>query len=284
MKKYFISLSVIFALVAGLLSPLANAQEEIQRPTEAEKACENMKPAFIEKDNLEINFVLLEELQSEIDAGEMEFNYAKFEEVFEDVQDQYHEYTDCMFSYAEAKILRNVGASKGITQAMTPNFDPSVLPLIGPPIDWMTSAACLTPEKLKEIKDATVSDTMLPPLLEIHGIYSDFLDALVLKYKLEGRETEISDEDLNPTAIDQLLAMSTAYTGINRQVDVEKENALVAMDIAFKSLKELRLAFFMHVQFQCMMNNLEKYRKWLEDIRVIVDSLPDRLRDCSMTK
>ena len=225
-------------------------------------------------ENDPVTFIAITELNSSIEQDEFEFNYAKFQDEFEKVQKQYHEYVACFFDYAEKEILGNVGASKGTVQASTPNM-----------INWMDPpAACLTSDKLKEIKNKTVSDAMLPPLLEIYNEYSDYLDALVVLYEYEGRETKIPDEELSLSGIDQLTEMVKAYTGLDRIVKLEKENALVAMDIAFKSLKELRLAFFMHVHFQCMLNNLEKYRKWLADIRTIVEGFPLMLEDASMVK
>jgi hypothetical protein len=274
MKKYLISLSVIFIFVINLafagftsLSGTGNAMAQdaaVTTKTDAEKSCEDKIPAFTEK-NVNSQFTVLAVLQSEINAGKTVFDYAKFTETFESAQSQYHEYANCIFSYAEKEILGNVGLSTGTIQANTPD------------IDWMDpKASCLSSGKLKEIKKKTGSDELLRVLLGMYSTYSDFLDSLAIFYKTNGRETG--------AGVDKLSQTELAYADVNRQAGIEKENALVAMDMAFKSLKELRLAFFMHVQFQCMMNNLEKYRKWLESIRIIVDSIPDRLRDCSMTK
>jgi hypothetical protein len=267
MKKYLISLSVIIALIINLTVPIysATAQEVIQRPTEPEKACDNQNPELLKKET-NGNFTSIKKLDNQIDKGEIKFNYAKFQEEFEKIQEQYHGYVDCVFNFAETEILGKVGISQGTIQANTPAFD-----LMDP------KAACLNTDKLIEIKNKTTPNQLLTPLLEIQSIYSDYLDALKALYESKGTET-------GGAGTNQLKAMSEAYTGIDLVVESEKESALVAMDIAFKSLKELRLAFFMHVHFQCMLNNLEKYRKWLEDIRIIVESLPGMLQDCSMTK
>jgi len=268
--KNFTSLSVIIALILSFTLPFYSATaQEITRPTEPEKACEDKKPELLERLDPILGFPALEELGADIDKGEIEFNYAAFEDEFEEVQEQYHKYVECIFEFAEDEILWNI---KGDEE-----------------IDWMSpQEACFNSGKvsgkLKEIKDNTKSDVMLPPLLEIYNEYSDYLDALVILYEAKGRENAIPDEELSLTAIDQFAEAIKAYTGIDRIVKLEKENALVAMDIAFKSLKELRLAFFMHIHFQCMLNNLEKYRKWLADIRTIVEGFPLMLEDASMVK
>jgi hypothetical protein len=279
MKKYLISLSVILIFVinlafAGFMNPYGTgnamaqnttAQEIIKRPTEPEKACEKENPVLLKK-AANGSFISINELGAQIDKGEIEFSYAKFNEGFGEAQEQYHGYVNCIFNYAESEILGNVGISQGTIQANTPT------------IDWMDpKAACLNTNKLIEIKNKTHPNQLLTPLLEIHAVYSDYLDALKALYESKGTETK-------GMGTDKLKAMADAYTEIDRIIESEKENALVAMDIAFKSLKELRLAFFMHVHFQCMLNNLETYRKWLEKIRVIVEGFPGMLQDCSMTK
>lgn len=279
MKKYLISLSVILALVINLafagsislsgtgnaMAQNATAQGVIKRPTEPEKACEKENPELLKK-AANGSFISINELSAQIDKGEIEFSYAKFNEGFGKIQEQYHGYVNCIFNYAESEILGKVGVSQGTIQANTPTID-----LMDP------KAACLDTKKLIEIKNKTTPNQLLYPLLEIHTVYSDYLDALMALYESKGTETK-------GMAMDQLKAMSASLTGIDLAVESEKENALVAMDMAFKSLKELRLAFFMHIHFQCMLNNLEKYRKWLEDIRVIVEGFPGMLQDCSMTK
>jgi len=106
------------------------------------------------------------------------------------------------------------------------------------------------------------------------------LDKLINLYSFLGEEG--GEEGGELTLQQQSDIKTRVITSATRKTDTEKQNALVAMNITFASLKELRLAFVMHVHFQCILNSLDKYRKKLEDVRIIVDSLPFELQDASM--
>lgn len=242
---------------------------EERQKTAPEKECEEKKPKSLEKTKTGIDdFQSIIDLETGINKGEIIFNYTKFEEVMNTSKDEYHTYAECIFNYSEKRILGNVGLSKGTVQANTPN------------IDWMDpKASCLSLENLRGIMDDTAPNQLLLPLLDTNAAYSEYLDALVTLYQIQGREGGSDD-----TAIDAFLAAAQKYTNINLMVDMEKEVSLVVMNMAFIELKELRSSFIMHVQFQCMLNNLEKYRKWLGDIRTIVEGLPTKLEDASMSK
>jgi hypothetical protein len=261
-KKSITSL-IIIVITLGLFIPsqITTAQEAIQRPTKPEKGCEDLKPNFgIMYNNLDLKT----------------YNFEIYNTAFNDARDAYHKYVECIFNYAEVKILGGVGVSKGTMQANTPNFDPSETPIISPGIEWMTSAACLTHTELNKIIDDTSPNQMLYPLLETYNSYTDHLDKLINLYSFLG------EEGGELTLQQQLDIKTRVITSATRKTDTEKQNALVAMNITFASLKELRLAFVMHVHFQCILNNLDKYRKKLEDVRIIVDSLPFELQDASM--
>lgn len=269
-KKSITSL-VIIIIALGLLMPsqMTTAQEAIKRPTKPEEGCEDLKPNF----GIMYTDLVIQTLENDTEAETSAFNaynLETYDTAFNDARDAYHIYVECIFNYAEVKILGSVGASKGTTQALTPNFDPGEAPIIGPAIEWMTKAACIKQPELKKIKDDTSPDQMLPPLLETYNSYTDHLDKLIGLYSVIGEEE--GGEDVKTRVI----------IGATRKTDTEKQNALVAMNITFASLKELRLAFVMHVHFQCILNSLDKYRKKLKDVRVIVDSLPFELQDASM--
>ena len=286
MKKYLISLSVILAIITVLVLPsygiaADDAIKEDAEITEAQKACEDKKPELLqryEKDNV---FVSLKKLQEDVATGEVLWSYGKFQEVFEEIQEQYHSYVECIFNYAEIQILGDfqVKFLQGTTQASMPTLGDV------PIIDWLIpEAACIDEKKREEIFLNTSSDALLLPLLRTHNDYSDYLDGLSILYETDGREIIQTESGASTTLVEQVNIMADAYEGINRQIELEKQNALVAMDMAFKSLKELRMALLMHIQFQCIMNDLEEYRRWLEDIRSIVEMFPVMLKDCSMTK
>lgn len=280
-KKSITSL-VIITIIFGLLIPYQKtiAQEEIQRPTMPEKSCKELKPDFT---------IMYTDLILAISDGKIEidtvtynnYNLVAFDAAIKHAQNSYHKYAECIFNYTEAKILGSVGASKGTMQATTPNFDPSDIPIIGPGIDWMTSAACLNPQDLQKIIEDTSPNEILAPILETYNAYSDYLDKILNIYSLRGQE-DLTDNQLSLSAIEEFSRKTQVIQGGLRRINTEKENAIVAMNITFASLKELRLAFIMHVHFQCILNSLDKYRKSLEKIRTIVDLLPSRLQDASM--
>jgi len=81
-----------------------------------------------------------------------------------------------------------------------------------------------------------------------------------------------------------LIAKAAAAGTIERQRKMEIDSSLLAIDLMFTSLKEMRLAFVMHVHFQCTLKYLEKYRKALEKLRKFIQPLPEKLRDASVVK
>jgi hypothetical protein len=262
-------LTIIFVILLIPVNRVMSQDGEERQKTPPEKECEEKKPKSLEKTKTGIDdFQSIIELETSINKGEIIFNYTKFQEVMDTSKDEYHTYAECIFNYSEKRILGNVGLSQGTVQANTPN------------IDWMDpKASCLSLDKLRGIMDDTAPNQLLLPLLDTNAAYSEYLDALVTLYQMQGREGGSDD-----TAIDAFLAAAQKYTNINLLVDMEKEVSLVVMNMAFIELKELRSSFVMHVQFQCMLNNLEKYRKWLGDIRTIVEGLPTKLEDASISK
>ncbi len=279
-KKSITSL-VIIIIALGLLMPsqITTAQEAIPRPTKPEEGCEDLKPNF----DIMYTDLVIQTLEGDTKTETSAFNaynLETYDTAFNDARDAYHIYVECIFNYAEVKILGSVGASKGTTQALTPNFDPGEAPIIGPGIEWMTKAACIKQPELGEITGDTSPDQMLPPLLETYNSYIDHLDKLIKLYSIIGEE---GGGEAGKLSLEQQLDVKTrVIMGATRKTDTEKQNALVAMNITFASLKELRLAFVMHVHFQCILNSLDKYRKKLKDVRIIVDSLPFELQDASM--
>ena len=263
-KKHLTIITILTILLTGIPIPLnpATAQEEIERPTKAEKACEEKYPDF--------NIIYTEAFIDALEEEDLVIDAKYMAEVFEDAQEKYHEYAQCIFDYAEDVVLDSGGVkTRGTTQANAPSF-----PWFKP------DAACISQNKLRDVILDSAPDQLLPPLLENHREYSEFLDKIIPAYQKQG--TEKQEDGKAMPAIQFLLTKSQEERELRQRVESEKENALVAIDIAFITLKEMRLAFVMHVHFQCMLNNLEKYRKILEDIRVIAECLPNHLKDASM--
>jgi hypothetical protein len=260
MKNWFKKIIVLHLALALALAPAlfeaASAAEEVQ--SEPEKACQELKPDF-------------EALLKEWSATK-EKTGSTTQAAFEKSQAAYHSYVQCLFDFAESSILWSGGSVQGGQfQANMPNFP------------WMKpAAACLTPKKLNEIIKNTNTDQMLGPLLKTHKAYTEHLDAILNIYQQFGVEKGGDGQLLEGTqAFSQRIKKSSSFTA---QIKAEKENALIAMNMAFISLRELRLSFVIHVQFQCMLNNLETYRKFLEDLRTIVTLLPSRLENASMSQ
>jgi len=260
MKNWFkkiISLTLILAFASSFaFYEAASAAEEVQ--SEPEKACQELKPDFE---------VLLKEWSTV-----NEKTGTATQAAFEKSQAAYHSYVQCLFDFAEDSILWNGGfVQGGQFQANTPNF-----PWMDPP------AACLTQKKMNEIINNTNTDQMLGPLLKTHKAYTEHLDAILNLYEQFGVEKGSDGQPLEGTqGFSERIKKSSSFTA---QTKAEKENSLIAMNMAFISLRELRLSFVIHVHFQCMLNNLETYRKFFEDLRAIVTLLPSRLENASMSQ
>ena len=81
-----------------------------------------------------------------------------------------------------------------------------------------------------------------------------------------------------------LTEKSNFIAEIERSTQTEIDTSMVTIDLMFTSLKELRLAFVMHVHFQCTLKYLDKYRDTLGELRKLIVPLPGQLRDASVTK
>ena len=260
--KRIISIIVIAILLSGQTPIILVNAQDVERPTKPEQECKDKRPNFdIEYTDLFIKIA---------EDPELEIDIKTINDFLVTSQEKYHEYVQCIFDYAEDQILDSGGAkTRGTAQVNAPAF-----PWFKP------EAACISNKN--EAIIASSPDQLLPPLLEIHREYSNMLEKIAPKYEQEGDEKGEDGEILN---WNQLLSVKSSASGkIRSYVESEIQNSLVAMDITFTTLKELRLAFVMHVQFQCMLNNLEKYRKVLESIRTIVSCMPAALDGASMTK
>lgn len=271
-KKITVTLLILTLNVSWIPVPKVNAQET--EMTKAEKACQKEAKAM--------DFDKLHEDWAKKLKGKP-FDSKAAQNAYELAQEAYHEYVECIFDFAESEILKKKMTSRqGIGLANTPNT-PNVedVPVAGYLIDWMSPAtACMEEEAYMKVIEDTNPGATLIPVQHAHYQYEKYLkDTLLALYYKNGIEVDSSGKAL--TGYDQIQSKTNAYKKFESEIENEIENSIVAMDIAFISLRELRTAFVMHVQFQCMLKNLEKYRKVLEDIRIIVDTLPGRLRDAS---
>lgn len=184
----------------------------------------------------------------------------EFNAAFEAFQSQYHNYVECVFSVAVQTILGSSGAdTEGLFSANAPNFPEWLVPDI----------SCLEFSKLQEVTTNTATDTLLPGLLKVYNAYTKALADMHAKY-----QDSLFTNGKNLSAIRQAK---------DRASD-ELEASLTALHTAFMQLIELRQVFVLHVQFQCILKNLEEYRKVLDEIRKVIILLPVHIIDASETR
>jgi len=251
MKKPKILITALITIMIFIQVPIGLMDEEQDKPTAPEIECEDKKPDFDE---------LYNNLITSLAEAKKKINKASYSAAFEEAQNAHHTYIQCIFDFAEKKIKK---------------FKPVMM---------QPDEACLSEEGLKGIIENTSPDQTLPPLLTTYNNYSQHLDSLQALYEVEGIEDLAEDDNAFTQAAKQLKASGEILAGIKRQVALEKENALVAMDMTFAALKELRSAFVMHVHFQCMLRNLNKYNTMLMKLRTVISNIPARLKDASMHK
>jgi hypothetical protein len=187
-----------------------------------------------------------------------------------------------MFDFAEKVLLKSDGAkSSGTMDANSLNT--GGIPIFSTLIDWMApDQACLDPLELKKIIQKSEPSQMLAPMLQEHADYRDHLQKIGDEFDGSGLLTGDNGQSLS--SLDTLRAKSANLGTVKRQRRMEIQSSLLAIDLMFTSLKELRLSLVMHVQFQCMLSFLQKYRKALEELRNVIEPLPALLEDASITK
>lgn len=268
--KQTISIIVMIFLLSGLTPAILVNAEENGEKTEVEIACKEKRPHFISEEGEKSEYdKFIEKINKEDDS---KLNTKAINKFLGDVQEQYHEYVQCIFNFAEDQILDSGGAkTRGTMQANAPAF-----PWFKP------EAACIDEDKRKEVIKSSSPNELLPPIFKIYQEYSDMLNKIAPKYEQEGTESGKDGEIL--TLTQSINIKSSTSRKLRNYIDSEIQNSEIAMDITLTTLKELRMAFIMHVQFQCMLNNLEQYRKTIEKIRTIISSFPGALEGASMTK
>lgn len=247
--------------IAGLISililshsfPIGLKADEL---SEAESQCQEYKPKY-------------DEILEKWNEGKKLRDY---EALFEQMQESHHDYVGCIFDYAESEILKTKKARfGGAFEANTPNSFA---------LDWMApDQACIEDTtEIEGIIRRTEPTTLLGPILKAHSDYDENLSELLSLYQKEGE----TNEALEGTK--KFSQKSRNSQELDRQKTLEVESSLVAMDVMFHSLKELRLSFVIHIKLQCSLKFLEKYRIALEGLRKVVDKLPRKTKDASITK
>lgn len=193
-----------------------------------------------------------------------------FRIAFETARNSYHTYVRCIFDRAFITILGSAGAdTEGIFTTSAPNF-------IDAMPSWLTSdAACIDQDELVEIlRNSSPAQGLAAHLLDQYHLYVQHLNRLF--DTLKSLPSNISN-------IGEFAKVFEQNRIFKQLFDNEIKSAIVGLDAAFISLKELRQAFVMHVHFQCMLENLEMYRRILGNLRSIITVLPPLIHDASMT-
>ncbi len=193
---------------------------------------------------------------------------------FEKARTKYHNAVKCVFDATTIKILGSAaGKNKEVKGADDmPSLTKEVLAELNKP-----DKACALIEKgtLKDILMQDGPQNLVPKVLNSYEHYADFIRYLIIK------QANRPSIDTSAIGFYELVAHAKALGLI---MENEIQDSIVALDTAFLALKELRLSFVMHIHFQCMMKNLEVYRKMLGKLRKLVMTTPGLIEDASMHK
>ncbi len=197
-----------------------------------------------------------------------DFNDLVFRIAFEKARTQYHDAVKCVFDKSVISILSSAGddLDAAVLTAGAPSFPNLLKP----------DVACLDEKPLTNLLKDSSPENLLQPLLNLYNNYTEHLKGLV-------SITSVSSAD-NKTQIRDFAKVINKLNTFQHMVENEIQSSIVALDAAFISLKEMRQAFMMHVHFQCMLKNLEDYRRLLGNLRTVISIIPSVIEDCSMHK
>lgn len=187
---------------------------------------------------------------------------ANFNTVFESAQQRYHGYLSCLFETAFNHVLRQEGnKTTGTLSAQITT------------INWMEPGqACISEQELKKSIEETAPDQLMPKALNALSDYQLFLSQL----------NRTLNELIPEEGGNDIQARSLKIQEKRNQINDEAQSSLIALEVSFNSLKELRFSFVFHVRLQCIINQLGAYQKRLANIRGVVDGMPNALKNASV--
>jgi hypothetical protein len=234
--------------------------QSTQAPATASKTpkviqdCVELKPKYPEADKVDF---------SKPYANKFELN---FRVVFERASNRYHAYVECVF---EGMVSEMLGAAGGDVSKI---FDAKSTPQP----EWnKPESACMGEATLVTVLKGGSPETLIQPLLATYDEYVNFL--LLMQRKAREKATVMENGRSIP-----LAEIEARRLFLDTLVKNEIQDSLSALDTALNSLKEMRKAFAMHVHFQCMLRNLEDYRRAMENLRSVVSGLPNVIENASM--
>ncbi len=190
---------------------------------------------------------------------------------FEKARTKYHEAIQCVFDLSTTRIFNSVDGLESETDydvhiAHTTNW-----------ANWLTPAkACLSQDKIKKILTTTRPIDLINPIMEAYNQYTAFINYL--------NSITVDNLSVDSSTVTDIPELFKRYRVLELIMSDELQNAIVALDTAFIALKELRQALVLHIHFQCMLRNLENYRRVMANLRSVVDILPPLINDASMHK
>lgn len=190
---------------------------------------------------------------------------------FEKARTKYHDTVKCVFDHATIALL---GSASNVSEDINMSNPPDLTNMLGDLLK--PDLACLKEDKLAKIIKDSSSENTLQPLLDAYQKYAEYIKHLV--------ELSALNPDLDDSTIGSFEKLFANYESFKLIAENEIQDSIVALDTAFIALKEMRQAFVMHVHFQCMLKNLEVYRRVLANIRSVVTVLPGLIEDASMHK
>jgi len=248
-----ILIPLLFMQMGGVMAQGSPAKAEVPQVI---KDCEEKKPKYPPWNEISLAIPY---------PGQYGLN---FRIAFEKARTGYHAYMECVFENTVKIMLDSAGGdTSGIFDANTPN-----LPNLP---DWLIpEKACPSNEKglVEKLKGAS-PDVLINPL---QSAYNDYVDHLNLLFRMLSNSP--------PSNAEPAMAMVEKYNIFFSLVESEIQDALNAMEGAFIGLKEMRQAYMMHVHFQCMLKNLEVYRRAMENLRKVISALPDVIVNESIHK
>jgi hypothetical protein len=265
--KGFIIATLLLVLFLQAGNILVQADETPKLPKWI-KECDKLAPVYPRIKAERIEDQIIDESKIDLSKPFANQNGLNFRIAFEKARSDYHAFMECAFEkIVEDMMGTSGGDTSGIFGANAPNLP-----------EWSKPESACIPEK--ELVDSLKNgspETLLEPLLKIYNDYVDYLQILYLK-----ASEKIAMEQIGKSIKFEEIQGQNESFGL--LVENEIQDALAALDGAFIGLKEMRQAFVMHVHFQCMLKNLEFYRRAMENLRRVVSALPSVIEDASIHK
>ncbi len=245
MKKNILLL--IAPLLLWLIAPGAAHAESVA------EACQNRVPRFYANTSSATSFIA-QEYKAVKEKGDLGFRL-----VYERARGDFHEYMECLFSEAETRISGASGT------AVVPAYTPNVADLQDP------LGACLEETALNEILTATSGEEISARVQDTYAAYREYLQALLINYQ--------QNPELPPgSSIAESLSASSLWKSF---VERELKDSLSAINASLEGLNDMRMAFVLHVRFQCLLKSLTRYRDMLEEMHLVAAVIPDLVDNAS---